>query len=88
MKKLAIALALTASTLSFQANALEAPCTTLGCKLSVQIIHDSEEYNVTGRMSEYLAAEVKELKLSAGEVSDEEAVGILVDFAHRTLELY
>lgn len=111
MKKLAIALALTASTLSFQANALEAlavtyisaslGATTMGgmtssgkecqiivCKSSVQIIADSQEYYSTGKLTEFLAAEVTELKQSAGEISNDEAVDILVDFAHRTLELY
>lgn len=111
MKKLAIALALTASTISFQANALEVlagtyisvslggttvggltssgkECTVVLCKRSEQIVLDAQDYYATGKLSEFLATEVKELKQSAGEMSDDEAVDILVDFAHRTLELY
>lgn len=111
MKKLAIILALTTSTISFQANAFEAlaatyisaslgastiggmtssgkECQIMVCKSSVQIIADAQDYYSTGKMSEYLASEVKELKLGAGNISDDEAVDVLVDFAHRTLELY
>lgn len=108
MKKLAVALAITASTISFQASALQVSgatsdstaltvlssmtsssgCETLACKSSVQIIEDAQEYYSTGKMSEYLAAEVRELKAGAGNISDDEAVDILVDFAHRSLELY
>lgn len=111
MKKLAVLLALTTSTISFQASALEALATTyvsgsLGittmggmtssgkecqvvvCKRSEQIILDAQDYYVSGKMSELLATEVKELKAGAGNISDDEAVDILVDFAHRTLELY
>jgi hypothetical protein len=39
-------------------------------------------------MSELLAFKVSELKETPGDISDDEAVEILADFAHRTLELY
>lgn len=63
-------------------------CQIMVCKSSVQIIADAQDYYATGKMSEYLASEVKELKAGAGDISDDEAVDVLVDFAHRTLELY
>ena len=39
-------------------------------------------------MSELLAFKVAELKESAGDMSDEEAVSILAEFAEHTLELF
>lgn len=95
MKKLAIVLALTTSAISFQASAFginhtskASECKTVACKSSAQIIADADNYFAGQKMSDYLAYEVKELKLSAGDMSDEEAVSILLDFAHRTTELY
>lgn len=88
-------MALTTSAISFQANAFGVSahssvkeCKTVACKSSAQILVDAENYFSGQKMSEYLAYEVKELKLSAGDISDEDAVSILVDFAHRTTELY
>lgn len=63
-------------------------CQVVACKSSVQIIEDAQVYYTTGKMTEYLAAEVRELKAGAGNISDDEAVDVLVDFAHRTLDLY
>ncbi|MEA9355879.1 hypothetical protein SHI21_06695 [Bacteriovorax sp. PP10] len=111
MKKLAIMCALMTTTISFQANALEAiagtyisaslglstiggmtssgkECQIMVCKRSEQIVLDAQDYYASGKMSEFLATSVKELKETAGDISDDEAVDILVDFAHRTLELY
>lgn len=111
MKKIAMILAMVTTTISFQANALEAlaatyisgslaastfggmtssgkECQIMVCKSSIQIIEDAQAYYSTGKMTEFLAAEVRELKEGAGDISDDEAVDVLVDFAHRTLELY
>jgi len=100
MKKLAIMCALVTTTISFQASAfagsniseskdVSSSCgKTVSCKHSEQIIADAKNFNLSGSMSEFLATEVQELKESAGDMSDEEAVSILVDFAHRTTELY
>lgn len=112
MKKLTVMCALMATTISFQANALEALAvtwvsgsgfiTTAGvlttsgkecgtimvCKRSEQIVLDAQDYYASGKMSEFLATAVSELKETAGDISDDEAVDVLVDFAHRTLELY
>lgn len=111
MKKIAIILAMATTTISFQANALEAiaatyisaslgastvggmtssgkECQVVVCKRSEQIVLDAQDYYATGKMSEFLATEVQELKIGAGNISDDEAVDILVDFAQRTLILY
>lgn len=63
-------------------------CEIVVCKLADQIVLDADVYFATGKMTELLASQVAELKQSAGEMSDQEAVEILADFAHRTLELY
>lgn len=100
MKKLAIMFALVATTISFQANAFgtsnvsktnknTSSCgKTVSCKHADLILSDYAKFNVSGTMSEFLAAEVQDLKMSAGDMSDEEALSILVDFAHRTQDLY
>jgi hypothetical protein len=62
--------------------------TIMVCKLADQIAVDADVYFATGKMTELLAYKVSELKESAGDMSDLEAVEILADFAHRTLELY
>lgn len=58
------------------------------CKLADQIVIDAQEYFASGIMSELLIVKVAELKETAGDISDEEAVGILAEFADRTLHLY
>lgn len=62
--------------------------TTTACKMADQIAADAQNYFATGKMSELLAYKVSELKETAGDISNDEAVEILADFAHRTLELY
>lgn len=62
--------------------------TIMVCKLADQIAADAQEYFATGVMSELLMVKVAELKETAGDISDEEAVEILADFADRTLNLY
>ena len=62
--------------------------TIMVCKLADQIAEDAEIYFASGVMTELLAFKVAEIKDSAGDMSDLEAVEILADFANRTLELY
>lgn len=62
--------------------------TIMVCKLADQIAEDAQVYFASGKMSELLAYKVAELKETAGDISDEEAVGILAEFAEHTLELY
>lgn len=63
-------------------------CVSTACKDSIQIVEDSQLYYSTGKMTEFLASEVKELKVGAGNISDDEAVDVLVDFANRSIVLY
>jgi hypothetical protein len=79
--------ALTRATVSTRDTSVN-ECVSMACKASIQIVEDSQLYYSTGKMTEFLVSEVKELKIGAGNISDDEAVDVLVDFAHRTLELF